>query len=120
MALLVTSTAFTDDTGPAYGLLLVATGLLGLTLNALLGLGTVLAPVFVAVFDGLGFWWGLPLLSLLLLVALLLASAPLPLRNGPPAVAGPEERRPTGIPPASTSRPTGINLSRPGPRAPRP
>ena len=31
-------------------------------LNALLGLGTVLAPVFVAIFDGLGFWWGLPLL----------------------------------------------------------
>ena len=33
-----------------------------LALNALLGLGTVLAPVFVAIFDGLGFWWGLPLL----------------------------------------------------------
>ena len=34
-----------------------------LVLNALLGLGTVLAPVFVAVFVGLGFWWGLPLTS---------------------------------------------------------
>ena len=32
-----------------------------LVLNALLGLGTALAPVFVAVFVGLGFWWGLPL-----------------------------------------------------------
>ena len=28
-----------------------------LALNALLGLGTMLAPVFVAVFIGLGFWW---------------------------------------------------------------
>jgi MFS family permease len=125
MALLVTSTAFTDDTGLAYGLLLVATGLLGLgfgltvpalntftaefhpdavdrsilTLNALLGLGTVLAPVFVAVFDGLGFWWGLPILSSLLLVGLLLVSAPLPLRTGLHAVARPEEQGPpAGIP----------------------
>ena len=29
-----------------------------LVLNALLGLGTALAPVFVAIFVGLGFWWG--------------------------------------------------------------
>jgi MFS family permease len=125
MALLVASTAFTDDTGLAYGMLLVATGLLGLglgltvpalntltaafhpdavdrsilTLNALLGLGTVLAPVFVAVFDGLGFWWGLPLLSSLLLVGLLLVSAPLSLRTGLHAVARPEEQGPpAGIP----------------------
>jgi MFS family permease len=34
-----------------------------LVLNALLGLGTVLAPVFVAVFIGLGIWWGLPVLA---------------------------------------------------------
>ena len=34
-----------------------------LVLNALLGLGTVLAPVLVAVFVGLGFWWGLPIVS---------------------------------------------------------
>ena len=32
-----------------------------LYLNALLGLGTALAPVLVAVFVGSGFWWGLPL-----------------------------------------------------------
>ena len=32
-----------------------------LALNALLGLGTALAPVFVALFVGLGIWWGLPL-----------------------------------------------------------
>ena len=81
------SSFLTDDQGLAYGLLLVATASLGagfgftvpalntftaefnpnavsrsiLVLNALLGLGTVLAPVFVAIFDGLGFWWGLPL-----------------------------------------------------------
>ena len=32
-----------------------------LYLNALLGLGTALAPVLVAVFLGIGLWWGLPL-----------------------------------------------------------
>ncbi|BCJ75666.1 hypothetical protein CS0771_52100 [Catellatospora sp. IY07-71] len=51
-----------------------------LILNALLGLGTALAPVFVALFVGLGFWWGLPVLSTLLLTALLLASLRLPLQ----------------------------------------
>ena len=56
-----------------------------LVLNALLGLGTVLAPVFVALFLGLGFWWGLPVISTLLLVALLVASVRLPLRVQPPA-----------------------------------
>jgi fucose permease len=90
----------------AYGLLLVATAFLGvgfgltvpalntfaadfhpatvdrsvLVLNALLGLGTALAPVFVAIFDGLGFWWGLPVLSAALIVGLVAISAPLPLR----------------------------------------
>ena len=94
MALLVTSTLVVDDHAVAYGLLLVATAFLGvgfgltvptlntfiaafhpdavdrsvLVLNALLGLGTVLAPVFVAIFVGLGFWWGLPILSLVLLI----------------------------------------------------
>src|SRR6478672_11744939 len=88
MLVLVLSTAFEGDPA-AFPLLLIATGLLGagfgltvpvlntyaaafqpdrpdravLTLNALLGLGTALAPVFVAVFVGLGFWWGLPVLS---------------------------------------------------------
>ena len=38
-----------------------------LFLNALLGLGTALAPVLVAVFVGLGIWWGLPLLVAVLL-----------------------------------------------------
>jgi hypothetical protein len=48
-------------------------------LNALLGLGTALAPVFVAIFVGLGAWVGLPILAAILLIALLAASARLPL-----------------------------------------
>ncbi len=51
-----------------------------LILNALLGLGTVLAPVFVAVFIDLGIWWGLPVMAVVLLLALLLFSLWLPLR----------------------------------------
>jgi fucose permease len=50
-----------------------------LVLNALLGLGTALAPLFVSLFDGLGFWRGLPLLSAILLAALLLATVRQPL-----------------------------------------
>ena len=42
-----------------------------LALNALLGLGTALAPVLVAVFVGLGVWWGLPLAVGVLLLALI-------------------------------------------------
>ena len=106
MALLLMSQFFTDDTAVAFGLLLLATACLGvgfgltvpalntltaafhrdradravLVLNALLGFGTVLAPVFVAVFVGLGFWWGLPLTTAILLIVLLLVSVRLPLR----------------------------------------
>jgi Fucose permease len=90
----------------AYGMLLTATGSLGLgfgltapslntfaaaffpqkidravlILNALLGLGTALAPVLVAVFVGLGFWWGLPVLVAALLLGLLAFSLRLPLQ----------------------------------------
>jgi MFS family permease len=53
-----------------------------LILNALLGLGTTLAPVFVAIFVGLGIWWGLPLLVSVLLTGLLLFSVRLPLNAG--------------------------------------
>ena len=92
MVVLIVSQFLTDDMTLAYVLLLVATAFLGagfglcvpalntfaaafhptavdrsiLVLNALLGLGTVLAPVFVAIYVGLGFWWGLPLTSALL------------------------------------------------------
>jgi MFS family permease len=105
MALLLVSAFVTDDQSLAYGLLLLATASLGagfgftvpalntltaafnpgavsrsiLVLNALLGLGTVLAPVFVAVFDGLGIWWGLPLTTAALLVVLIVVSLGLPL-----------------------------------------
>jgi MFS family permease len=108
MGLLIASTGVKTDQAAAYPLLLVATAFLGagfgltvpvlntyaslfhpdsvdravLVLNALLGLGTALAPVFVAIFVGLGFWWGLPVLSAALLVALLAFSAPLPLQAG--------------------------------------
>ncbi len=112
MVVLIVTSGIEGDPA-AYPLLLVATGFLGvgfgltapvlntyaaafhpdgadgavLVLNALLGLGTALAPVFVAVFDGLGFWWGLPVLSTLLLVLLLLASIRLPLQAETAAVA---------------------------------
>ena len=125
MALLVTSQFCTGTKPLAYGLLLVATGFLGvgfglvvpalntfaadfhpegvdgavLALNALLGLGTALAPLFVAVFVGLGAWWGLPILSLVLLGALLAESVRLPLRitaGDPPSAQGDAPRQ--GIP----------------------
>jgi MFS family permease len=105
MALLVSSRFVISEHALAYVFLLVATGCLGvgfgftvptlntfaagffpqkvdkavLALNALLGLGTALAPVFVAVFIGLGIWWGLPALVCVLILGLLLFSAQLPL-----------------------------------------
>ncbi len=82
MGLLLASVTVKTDQSVAYPVLLIATAFLGagfgltvpvlntyasvfhpasvdrsvLVLNALLGIGTVLAPVFVAVFVGLGFW----------------------------------------------------------------
>jgi len=111
--LLLASTLVKSNQAAAYPMLLVATALLGagfgltvpllntytsvfnpgsvdrsvLALNALLGLGTALAPVLVAVFVGLGFWWGLPILSTVLLVGLLLVSLRLPLQAGTGAAA---------------------------------
>jgi len=117
MVLLVVSQLFTDDQSIAYAVLLLATACLGvgfgltvptintltavfhparpdgsvLVLNALLGLGTALAPVFVAIFVGLGFWWGLPLMSAVLLAVMLVVSLPLPLRAGARETAGRQE-----------------------------
>ena len=51
-----------------------------LLLNALLGVGTALAPVLVALFTGLGFWWGLPLLMVVLVAALLAGTLSAPLQ----------------------------------------
>jgi len=116
MTLLLVSWGFADDTAVAYPILLVATGFLGagfgltvpalntfaaafhpdgadravLVLNALLGLGTALAPVFVAIFVGLGFWWGLPVLAGAFLLVLLVVSVRLPLRTE--AAAGARQR----------------------------
>ena len=106
MVMLLVSAFIKSDQAIAYPLLLIATAFVGagfgltvpvlniyaglfhptgvdsavLVLNALLGLGTVLAPVFVAIFVGLGFWWGLPVLSAVLLAAVLTVSVRLPLQ----------------------------------------
>jgi predicted MFS family arabinose efflux permease len=53
-----------------------------LVLNALLGLGTAIAPVFVAFFNGIGFWVGLPLLASCLLGGLIVVGLRLPLSPG--------------------------------------
>jgi fucose permease len=121
MALLLLSSFLTESESVAYGLLLLSTASLGagfgftvpaintltaafnptavsrsiLVLNALLGLGTVLAPVFVALFDGLGFWWGLPLTSAIMLAGLIVVSGRLPLRV---EVRRAEGRAGSGIP----------------------
>src|SRR5262245_34795381 len=105
MGLLVAS-QFMRGTPFVYGLLLLATGSLGigfgltvpalntyanaffpdradsavLILNALLGAGTALAPVFVTLFVKLGIWWGLPLFVAALLLGLLAFSLSLPLQ----------------------------------------
>jgi hypothetical protein len=116
MVLLIASWLVVHQHALAFALLLVATGCLGagfgltvpalntltaafhplsvdrsvLVLNALLGLGTALAPVFVAFFNRLGFWAGLPALAALLLARLILAAMRLPLasRADGPAPAG--------------------------------
>ena len=105
MALLVSSRFALGNHAAAFACLLGATALMGigfgltipvvnalaaslfprrvdvavLALNALLGLGTALAPVFVALFVGLGIWWGLPLTVGALLAALIAWSLSLPL-----------------------------------------
>jgi fucose permease len=120
MALLSTSPLLIGTNG-AFVLLYVATGALGLgfgatvtalntlieglfpgradgavlALNALLGLGTALAPVLVALFSALGAWWALPLLTTILLAALLTALA----LNAPPAAPNGAVRAPHGFPP---------------------
>jgi MFS family permease len=108
MVLLIVSWTVAHQHAAAYVLLLAATACLGagfgfavpslntltaalhpdatdrsvLVLNALLGLGTALAPAFVAVFNGIGFWVGLPLVAAVLLAGLIVVSLRLPLRPG--------------------------------------
>jgi predicted MFS family arabinose efflux permease len=133
MVLLIVSWAVVHHHGLAFGVLLAATACLGagfglavpalntlaaafhpqavdravLVLNALLGLGTALAPVFVAVFVGLGFWTGLPVLAAVLLLALFLVSLRLPLR--PAASSAPATA------PASAPAPQPVTASAPAP-----
>ena len=113
MTLLVVSRFVMKEHSLAYAILLVATGCMGigfgftvpavntfaaaffpkkvdravLVLNALLGLGTALAPVFIALFVGLGIWWGLPVLVGSLILGLLLFSVTLTLNEGATAPA---------------------------------
>ncbi len=130
MVLLIASWLVVHQHAAAYVLLLAATACLGagfglavpalntlaaafhpaavdksvLVLNALLGLGTALAPAFVAAFTGLGFWIGLPVLVACLLAGLIAVSLRLPLD---PGRAQPE---PAGAPgaPAGSRVPAGF------------
>lgn len=53
-----------------------------LILNALLGVGTALAPLLILLFVQLGFWWGLPVVMVCLLCLLLLFSLKISFPNG--------------------------------------
>jgi MFS family permease len=109
MVLLIVSWLVVHQHAAAFGVLLGATACLGagfglsvpalntltaalhpagvdrsvLVLNALLGLGTAIAPVFVAFFNGIGFWVGLPLLAACLLGGLIAVGLRLPLSSLP-------------------------------------
>ena len=111
--LLIVSQFFMHEHSIAYGLLLAATGCLGigfgltvpalntfaatffpnkvdralLLLNSLLGVGTALAPILFAVFVAMGIWWGLPFLVAVLIAVLLVFSLRLPLNRGVPSNA---------------------------------
>jgi fucose permease len=67
-----------------------------LVLNALLGLGTALAPAFIAIFVGVGIWWGLPVLVGALLIGLILFSVGQTLGTG--GSAHPEKKHQGKIP----------------------
>jgi len=105
MTLLAVSQLLIDRSSAAYGVLLVSTGSLGagfgaavmavnafavqfspghedrsvLTLNALLGAGTALAPLFAAVVIAAGAWWVLPVIVAVALTILLLLTTTRPL-----------------------------------------
>lgn len=124
MTLLVLSQFVMSNSSLAYGILLCATASLGigfgltvpslntfaaaffplnvnravLVLNALLGLGTALAPLLVAIFLGYLVWWGLPLLVGLLLLGLILFSARLPLKAETLTGASPTGTSKGGLP----------------------
>jgi fucose permease len=108
MGLLVFSRFVMNEHTTAYALLLAATTCMGfgfgftvpalntfaaaffpkkvdkaiLGLNALLGLGTTLAPALIALFLALGAWWALPILVGTLLLILFIVSLPQKLDEG--------------------------------------
>jgi fucose permease len=114
MTLLAVSQLLIDRSSAAYGVLLVATGALGagfgaavmamnafaeqfspgredrsvLTLNALLGAGTALAPLFAAIVIGAGAWWMMPVIVAVALIVLLLFSTARPLNASANAALG--------------------------------
>ncbi len=107
MVLLSTS-ALVMHEAIAYPFLLLATGFLGigfgltvptlntmaaliypfdvnstiLKLNALLGLGTALSPILIALFVHLHAWWGLPVILAIAMIVLLVFTVPLDLPGG--------------------------------------
>lgn len=115
MILLAYSMCFMHQLHIAYPMLLVATGCLGLgfgltvptinaiaallyptsidsvvlLLNALLGVGTALAPLFTAFFVAIGFFWGFPFLLVIAIIGLLFFSFPLPLPGKEQSSEGP-------------------------------
>jgi fucose permease len=122
MALLALSRLLLGAPDVAFGVLLVATGALGLgfgatvmalntyaeaffpgradaavlALNALLGLGTALAPVLVAVVVGMGAWWLLPVVVafIMMLIFGIALAEPLSASTG---TAGAGTPAPTGL-----------------------
>jgi MFS family permease len=132
MLLLIVSWTVAHQHAAAYALLLLATAFLGagfgltvpslntfaaafhpdaedrsvLVLNALLGLGTALAPAFVAAFNGAGFWVGLPITVACLLAVVIAVSVRLPLIAGTTA-QGPAR---TGSAAAGSAAPAGRRL----------
>jgi fucose permease len=125
MALLVTSRFEMREHTAAYDILLASTSFMGigfgltvpalntfaaaffhkkmdravLVLNALLGLGTALAPVFIALFVGLGIWWAMPLAVAGLILVLLLFSISLSLKAGASAHSERKEKTRQSFPP---------------------
>jgi MFS transporter, FHS family, glucose/mannose:H+ symporter len=114
MALLGFSRLLIGAPDAAFPVLLIATGALGLgfgatvmalntfaevffpersdgavlALNALLGLGTALAPVLVAIFIGMGVWWLLPVMVGCILVLIFAIALREPLRTNPAMTTG--------------------------------
>src|SRR5215467_1569585 len=120
MALLALTGLLLGAPDTAFGILLIATGALGLgfgatvmalntyaeaffpgrtdgavlALNALLGLGTASAPVLVAIVSGMGVWWLLPVLVACILVLIFAVVLMKPLRIDHSTIAGRDARSP--------------------------